>query len=285
MKSKVIFAGCSFTAGSGWVHPLPAESLGIECKNFPDLWVNICHREISRIKELELVNIGQGGASNTEIFENSVQSISSYGHDIDIMFCQWTSVPRYNFNAGFEPWNTSESLHSTNLRKHDIHLNRGDHWPREYVKDLLDRLRVMHHLHWEILKIVRYTTIISNLCKKFEINVFFINGLCPWDENYFVPLPENCKPEDLTPFTKKEILNIESRNDEEIYQLYNLAHKHYTDAGGINPTQWLNLYSSMLSQKIDVNSDNIHPGKMSNQLYAEHFSLEFKNKIKSNPQF
>lgn len=273
MKNKVVFVGCSITAGNGWMNVPPAESASIECKNFSDLWVNICHREIPRIKNLELTNLGQSGASNTEIFENSVQSISSYGDNIDIMICQWTSVPRYNFNAGFELWNTSESLHSTNARKHDICRNRGDHWPREYVKDLLDRLRIMHHLHWEILKIVKYTAIISNLCKKYGINVFFINGLCPWDENYFVPLPEDYKPEDLTPFTKKEILNIESRDDNEIYQLYSLAHKHYTDAGGIDPTQWLNLYNPWHNQIIDRNHDNIHPG-----LYTNHyFATQIKN--------
>jgi hypothetical protein len=266
MGNKVVFAGCSFTAGNGWADIAPEESLSTACEDSPHLWVNICHQEISRLNDLELVNIGQGGASNTQIFENSVRSISSLRDAIDIMFCQWTSMPRYNFNVGFELWDTTESLQGTDLRKHDINLNKGDQWPREYVKDLLDRVRVMHHLHWEILKIVDYSTILSNLAKQIGFDIFFINGLCPWDNDYFTKL-ENVKPESYTDFTKKQILNIDSRDDQTIFKLYNLAHDHYQKAGGINHKQWINLYDSFIKNKIDTNFDLKHPGKKSNILY------------------
>lgn len=275
MRSRVVFAGCSFTAGNGWANLPPEESLRTACKDSPHLWVNICHKGISRIKDLELVNIGQGGASNTEIFENSVRSISSLGDEIDVMFCQWTSAPRYNFNVGFELWNTSESIHDMNFRKHDIHLNRGDHWPREYVKDLLDRLRVMHHLHWEILKIVDYSATLFKLAKQIGFDIFFINGLCPWDNNYFTRL-DNVMPEQYTPFTKKEILNIDSRDDQDIFKLYNLAHDHYQAAGGINDRQWINLYDSFSKKKIDTNFDLKHPGEKSNILYCNLIKEKFQ---------
>lgn len=274
MGNKVVFVGCSFTAGVGWVDLPPDESRTMECKESPHLWVNICHQNLPRIKNLELVNIGQGGASNTEIFQNATRMISSAGNDIDIMFCQWSSSPRYNFNTGFELWDTSESLNATDIRPHDIHLNKGDHWPREYVKDLLDRLRVMHHLHWEILKIVDYSNILSRLAKQIGFDIFFINGICPWDTDYFTRL-ENVKPESYTPFTKKEILNIDSRDDQDIFKLYNLAHDHYREAGGINDMQWINLYDSFSSNKIDVNFDLLHPGEKSNVLY---YNL-IKNKL------
>lgn len=274
MGNKVVFVGCSFTAGTGWADLMPEESGKIECKDSPHLWVNICHREIDRIKDLELVNIGQGGASNTDIFQNATRMISSAGNNIDIMFCQWSSSPRYNFNVGFELWDTSESLDATDIRTHDIHLNKGDHWPREYVKDLLNRLKVMHHLHWEILKIVDYSNILARLAKQIGFDIFFINGVCPWDADYFTRL-ENVNPESYTPFTKKEILNIDSRDDQDIVKLYNLAHDHYHEAGGINDMQWINLYDSLSSNKIDVNFDLLHPGEKSNVLY---YNL-IKNKL------
>jgi hypothetical protein len=278
MGNKVVFVGCSFTAGNGWADLRAEESRGIECKDSPYLWVNICHQTLPQIKNLELVNVGQGGASNTEILQNAVRSISSLGDAIDIMFCQWTSAPRYNFNAGFELWNTLESLHSTNYRKHDIHLSRGVQWPREYVEDLLDRLRVMHHLHWEILKIVDYSATLSKLAKQIGFDIFFINGLCPWDNDYFTKL-ENVKPESYTDFTKKEILNIESRDDQDIFKLYNLAHDHYHEAGGINEVEWINLYSSFSENKIDTNFDLIHPGKQSNTIYYNLIKQKLENII------
>lgn len=270
--SKVVFAGCSFTAGNGWV--IPPENnpyANIECKDYPELWVNLCHKKIDVLKNLELINVGQGGGSNTEIFENAVKEISNNTSNIKYLFVEWTSMPRYNFNIGLELWNTTESLNkSTHQLKHNVKLSNGDAWTREYLTDLLSRLRVLHHLHPEIVKVVSYSNIISNLCKQFNIKVVFINGFCPWDTDYFVKLSNSSVvPNNYTTFTKNEILNIDSRLDKDIFILYNQIHYDYINAGGINPEQWVNLYHSMNTDKIDTNYDNIHPGTQSNQLYAQ----------------
>lgn len=257
---KLVYTGCSFTAGDGW-----EDSSRTPVKDSPNLWTNLCHQNIERFKTLEQVNAGVTGASNTDIFQNTVKVIAQYNKNIDTVFCQWSGMPRYNFTVGFELWNTSGNFFS-NRKLPDITLNRGDVFSREYIDDLVNRLKVLHHLHWEILKVVEYSNIILNLSNVIGFNVFFINGLCPWDKDYFVEL-ENVKPESYTPFTKKNILNIDSRDDKDIYKLYSLAHKHYREAGGINESNWINLYKSMLSQKIDVNSDKIHPGTQSNQIY------------------
>lgn len=267
---KVIFSGCSFTAGDGWIDP--SKGTNIEAKNSPHLWVNICHDRIKRLNKLEKINVGINGASNTDIFQNTVRAITQHGDQIDTLFCQWTSMPRYTWNVGFELWNTTESFGSKHLQKvtnHDVSLNNGDHWPRKYINDLVERMRVMHHLHWEILKVVDYSNMIRNLAKKLEIsNVFFINGLCPWDQNYFIEL-DNVKPDAYTEFTKKDILNIDNRDDADILKLYKLAHQHYKEVGGIDPLLWINLYSSLLENKVDTNFDNNHPGINSNILYYE----------------
>lgn len=259
---KFVVAGCSVTAGTGW----DQINLNQEVKTEPLLWVNLCHKNISRFRNCELVNVGQNAASNSEIFQNAVREIAKSGNQIDTVFCQWTSMPRYSFRAGFELWNTLESLHDTGSKKHDINLNKGDHWPREYVADLLDRLRVMHHLHWEILKVVDYCSILNNMSKQYGFDVFFINGLCPWDDDYFHEL-HNVEPEQYTDFTKKDILNIDSRDDKDIHHLYHLAHTHYQQAGGISHNQWINLYNSFGKQIIDRNFDQAHPGKQSNEIY------------------
>jgi len=267
--TKVVFTGCSFTAGNGWATANPKESAKIEVKDHPDLWVNLCHCNIDDLKNLELINLAQGGASNTDIFENTVKSIATHGNQISYLFCQWTAMPRYNFRVGFELWNTNESLQNSSLRSPGgVNLNRGDSWSREYLNDLLDRLLVLHHLHGEIVKVVGYTSIISQLCKKFNIACGFINGLCPWDQDYFVRLnTDTVKPEQFTKFTKTDILNIETRDDQDIYNLYNQAHNEYELAGGIDPANWINLYNSMISTQTDYNNDNIHPGKHSNLNY------------------
>lgn len=270
---KIVFSGCSFTAGNGWLDIPPDQSLRTEVKDSPYLWTNLCHQNIRTFSQLNQINIAKGGNSNTEIFEATVDIISKQSANIDTLFCQWTSGPRYNFNVGFELWDTGENFF-IERRTDDVNLNRGDSWSREYLSDLLDRLRVLHHQHWEILKIVRYSNIITRLAEKNRIKLFFINGLCPWDKDYFIKLTK-VKPESYTEFTKKHILNIDSRDDQDIYRLYDLAHDHYHQAGGINEKQWINLYNSFYVNRTDRNFDDIHPGKKSNQMYFEMI----KNKL------
>lgn len=270
---KIIFTGCSFTAGSGWLD-IPAEkSTQFECKDYPGLWVNLCHQRIKQHAQLELINLGAGGVSNTEIFENTVQAIGDYANEIDTIFCQWTSMPRYKFSTGLELWTTTESIHPNGRSKEDIRLSDGTVWPRKYLDDLLNRLRVLHHLHGEILKVVRYTNILKKIVSNYNTKIYFVNGLCPWDQNYFVRL-ENFQPSDLTTFTKTHILNINSRDDDDIFELYKKMHNDYNQAGGVNLKDWVNLYSSMHDNKVDTNYDNSHPGVRSNQIYfqqVKHF--------------
>ena len=263
---KIVFTGCSFTAGNGWVDTHEQWPGRVECKDSPNLWVNLCHGGCDQLKNLELINAGQGGASNTEIFTNTVAQISQHGVDIKILFCQWTSGPRYSFRAGVELWPTRESI-GFKRRGDQVDLKR-DSPDRKYRDDLLSRLRVLHHQHGEILKVVQYSNILQKLAQHFGIKLYFINGICPWDQNYFVRLT-GVMPEEFTTFTKNEILNIESRDDDDIFRLYKIIHDEYDQAGGIDAKYWVNLYDSMVKNKIDTNYDDIHPGTKSNQLYFE----------------
>lgn len=265
---KVVFTGCSFTAGAGWGEIDTADPSLRDIRDHSNLYVSLCHTNLSQLKNLEVVNYGQTGASNTEIFINTAEMISKFSKEIKILFCQWTAMPRYNFSVGFELWSTDEGISTRARSKYDVNLNKGVSYNRKYLNDLLDRLLAMHHLHPEILKVVKYSNILQNLAQAFGIKLYFINGLCPWDQNYFVKL-SGVLPEEYTLFTKKEILNIESRDDKDIFKLYDIMHTDYAQAGGINPSQWVNLYDPMISNKIDTNHDNQHPGTKSNQLYFE----------------
>ena len=274
--SKVVFTGCSFTAGNGWAVLSPGDSEKIECKDSPNLWVNLCYNQLQQLKDLDLVNYGVGGSSNAEIFKNTVNAISEYDQNIDIIFCQWTSMPRYRFSIGLEIWNTNEAFSQGSRSKFDVNLSNGTTWSRKYLDDLLDRFLVLQHLHNEIINVVEYSNILQRLAQKFNIKLYFINGLCPWDQGYFTRL-HNVLPEEYTPFTKDKILEIKFRSDEDIFKLYTKLHTDYDTAGGVNTGQWINLYNSMLNNKIDVNYDKKHPGILSNRLYFE----QIKNFLKT----
>lgn len=263
--SKVVFTGCSYTAGNGWHKS--TDSYSVANKDSADLWVNLCYNQLDQLNNLDLRNYGSGGASNTEIFSNTTRAIAEHT-DIDIIFCQWTSMPRYRINLGFERWNPRETTGTNGRPIHNITLSDGTKFSRKYINDVIDRFKALHHLHGEILKVVEYSNILTKLAEKFNIKIYFINGMCPWDQDYFVRLV-NVMPEQYTPFTKKEILNIAHRNDQDIFKLYKIMHDEYDEIGGINQNLWINLYNSMQQNKIDTNYDNRHPGQQSNQLYFQ----------------
>lgn len=257
---KVIFSGCSYTAGDGW-----QKNTASADPNSPYLWINLCHTRIEKLNNLKLINIGSSGASNTEIFENTIRAISQYQNSIHTIFCQWTGMPRYRFNIGLELWDTLEDLYD--VRAHDVKLANGTTWHRKYIRDVINRLKAMHHMHWDIVKVVDYSNIIYNMAKCMNIDhVFFVNGVCPWDQNYFIEL-HNVDPTEYTHFTKKYILESDHRSTQDNQKLYSTIHQHYRSAGGIKQQQWISLQKSFHDQQIDTNYDNQHPGIKSNELY------------------
>ena len=276
---KLLVSGCSFTAGHGWKYCNgdQEQSSRLECKTSPYLWVNLCHTKIEKFQNLELINIGVGGFSNTQIFENTIDSLIEHHTSIDTLIVQWTAMPRYTWRVGLELWDTSESLSCD--RKHKIQLSDGTVYSRKYLQDLTDRLIATHHLHWEILKLLKYATIINRYCDRFGISCVFVNGICPWDKNYFTKL-DNVMPSDYTQFTQTEILNIKDRSDQDIFKLYAKIHSDY-DQYPIRHAQWINLYDSFRQNRLDTNYDGDHPGVDSNQLFFQMVNDFVTNSAKS----
>ena len=251
-----LFTGCSFTAGTGFELK----------KTDPGLWVNLLHKNVKILQNTELVNSGVGGASNDQIFINSVDHILKY--NTKFVFVEWTSYPRYSFKLGLELYETKVDF-VTNAR---MWVNSPSDMPytKKYLENLRNRVVTLNHPYYEISKIVSYVNILINLCKLKKCSIFFINGLCEWDQDFFIK-KENVLPYDYTDYTKK-ILNIDNRDDDKIYALYNKIHSEYNSMGGIQESYWLNLYNSLIKNRIDVNSDKTHPGYESNQKYFKFLS-------------
>jgi hypothetical protein len=263
MRKKLIFAGSGVTSGVGWNEA----DRSVDTITSPYLWTNLIHQNIQQLTKLRAVNVGKKHANNADIFQQVAEAISIYGTQIELLFCQWTTPFKHNWNVGFEPWNTSETTIRTVPVSHSVNLNNGKSWSREYINDVITRFLELHHVHWEIIKIVKYSNIILKLAKQFEIKIFFINASCPWDKNYFVELFD-VEPNDYTKFTKKEILNIDNRNDEDIFKLYKLAHAQYQEAGGVDESDWINLYNSFLINQVDTTFPGASLGGVeSNKIY------------------
>lgn len=258
-----LFVGCSFTSGKGF---------DLE-KDEPGLWVNRVHSTNSHLQKTNLVNHGVSGASNSEIFYNAVSGLVNFTPKY--MFVQWTRSPRYRVQLGVESYVASQyfgmdgEVFDHNL--HSINYTAG------YLEDVRNRFLSLHHPQGGIVEIIKYTNTLINLSKTTNTKVFFINGLCPWDDQFFNKINGNT-PSDYTKYTQY-LLDSNTRSDQEVFTLYNKIHNEYSQAGSIQEQYWINLYNSFTDNKIDVNNDNTHPGIKSNQLYFDIVNQFLTNTI------
>jgi hypothetical protein len=234
------------------------------------------HKKIPEFQNLTCINAAVSGASNTEIFVDSLKIISNI-LDLEYLICSWVALLRYNFNIGLETYDTRQPFHQGFDTAKDHNLNTGA-VGKAYIDNIKNRFFALHHDHYEICKLIKYINIINAVCNRLGIKVYHVNDSLPWDQDYFKKLEGiNVFPEDYTSYTKTEILNINNRNDQEIQALYNKIHNEYEVLGGIQSNSWINLYKSLEDLKFDHNNDNYHPGTQSNQHYFQQVKLFLEN--------
>ena len=256
-----LFAGCSFTHGNGFK---------LETAE-PCLWVNqLYNKFFSHTKQL---NVSKGGRSNAGIFQDTVKALLTY--PVEYAVVEWTSMPRYELDLGFETFSTRQWFMPNGiLPSHTLH---DVSYSSAYLTSICERFTTLAHDYYEISNLIEYVNILVNLTQLTKTKIFFVNGICPWDNDFFIK-KETGLPSEYTMYTQK-ILSTETRSDKNIYQLYNIMHDNFTNQGGVHESLWLNLYSSMFSNRIDVNSDTTHPGINSNNLYFDLFSKALNKQL------
>jgi hypothetical protein len=256
-----VFSGCSFTKGTGFV--LEQEE--------PMLWTNQLHQEF--FPDTDKLNVGIAGASNTRIFQETIHALLSY--PVKYAIVEWTSYPRYELELGFETYNTFQPFIPTgSCNDHSLH---NMHYTGKYLDSVKNKFTALAHDCYEILNIVKCTNAIIKLAHLTKTQVFFVNGICHWDADFFVK-KINVLPDQYTAYTQK-LLCTSTRDDINSYQLYDKMHQGFEDSGGINHSRWLNLYKSLARSKIDTNSDGRHPGIDSNKLYFDFLATELTGKL------
>lgn len=259
-----VFAGCSYTAGSGFEQE----------RQDPRLWTMQLHQSHSALNRTHYVNVGNGGASNARIFYEAVQALLKF--DCEFAFVAWTSVPRYEMDLGLELYQTRQCfIPNTASRDHDLNLGTIS---AEYLNKVRDRFVSLAHDHREIWFLLGYINQLMRLSLLRKTKLFFVNALCPWDTDFFIKRENSFLPNDLTKYTQT-LLNVNTRSDQEIFKLYDFMHQEYEQQGGVHEQKWLNLYQSIRSLKIDSNSDGRHPGPKTNQLATELFLCQLDQKL------
>jgi hypothetical protein len=256
-KSKVLIVGCSFAYGTG---------LTLENSD-PKLWVN------QLFPAAEITNASKTGANNQWIFLETMSQLRKQNYDIVLV--AWSAIPRYNFQVGIELYPVE-----TMLRKSvDIKLNSNVTIPGKWLDSIGANLDKIHNDHWDLLDLVKYVnTLIELQVNTKKGKLVFVNSLGPWANNYF----EHKKiilPSDLDLYTQ-HLLEVDRRDDNDIFDLYNMIHTQYAEYGGIQEKYWLNLYNSLQNQLVDtVSSADFHPGYQSQELYTSYLAPILHKKL------
>jgi len=258
-NTKVLAVGCSMTFGYG---------LKLE-KYDPSLWVN------QLFPNMKINNVASPGANNHWIFLETLSQLRQQSYDIVLV--AWSGIPRYNFHVGLEL-----SSVRTLLTNKDVILNSNRVIPGSWLKSIGDNLNKIHNDHWDLLDMVKYVNTLIDLQVKIrQGKLVFVNTLGPWCNNYFKQQKINL-PSDLDPYVQS-LLEVDRRDDKDIFQLYDMMHAHYTEYGGIQENYWLNLYNSLRRQQIDnASSTDEHPGYQSQQAYTTYLAPVLYEKLNEN---
>lgn len=261
---NALIVGCSYAKGYG----LPGEE-----KN-PELWSNRLFDSGTYVK-----NLSRSGANNDWIFLETVGALLKNHYDVVVV--SWTVIPRFNFTVGLELYSTYSMLdHFSN----DVNIVGKQTFKQDWMKDIGDKLRIIHNDHWDILKLVKYINVLIEIQNSRQQAIFFVNALLPWPVDFFnhklVTLPS-----DLNSYTQK-ILDVDRRDDPESLALYNMIHDQYRQFGGIKENHWLNLYQNLLSMTVDmVSKDNKHPGIKSQAVFAAYLKKMLEQKQNQIPNW
>jgi hypothetical protein len=257
LKKTVLVVGCSYTQG----HGLKYESADT------NLWVNKFFPPCN----YQITNAARSGANNHWIFLETMSQMIK--NNYDIVLVGWTSIPRFNFHVGLELYTVS-----TKLRNVDVNINNNVTISGKWLNSLGDNLRKIHNDHWDLLNLVKYVNVLIKLQEHTGGKIVFVNSLGPWSNNYFESKLINL-PSDLSEY-EQNLLQVDTRDDQEIFRLYKMIHNHYDSYGGIRANYWLNLYQSLRSLQIDPVSDtDDHPGYKSQEVYSQYLGPILEKKL------
>lgn len=225
----------------------------------PKIWPNILASEL----DLDLVNISSVGRNNSWIASESASAIARDRYDMVLV--AWTGIPKYTINIGLETYSVHTVLRDTAwpVQAHNIATVTP-----QWLQETGDRLRQYHNDHWDILDLVKAVNYLAWMQDQHAADsIFFINTLCPWSPGYF-DYSEYDSPDQLDSYTKN-MLQIHTRDDDEIRKLYQMIHQHYQDHGGIQPHRWINLYQPFRKLAVDqIGNGDRHPGSKSQAIFA-----------------
>ena len=243
---NVCFNGCSFTVGEGFPNNLKNQY--------------IYDRLISKKFDFNSTNLAISGSSNYTIFMRSAEAIQSKKYDI--VFTQWSALNRIWLSPGPEVYYFVNDEKYPDFRYRDLYIS-----PKEKIS-LNNKLLLLNHDYQNIMDLIDYCKILNQLSEINSTKLFFINGLVPWQDDLNNTLDASNLLQSLSNYTK-QILDFDNRDDDEIIKYFIKLQKKFNE---LDQATWINLFSSFLSNTVDIGPEGHHPGIKSHQWMADQIS-------------
>jgi len=233
---KVLVAGCSFSSGWGFNNSLKSN------------WVDIIKIKTS----WEIKNIAVTGNSNLEIFLSILNELTQ--NQYDLILCQFTALNRITVSSSPENPNVIISHGNNELFESIAGVNYRD------VEIFLKLFTILNQDWKHYINLIKIINVLQSINEK----IVFINGLLPWDRDFFdtqwtVPLPKHNHFVD-------SLLQTTEFDD---YSLDKFLKEVILCRNIINQSRWVNLYESWQQTAIDaISPTDPHPGEKSQVKFA-----------------
>lgn len=240
------FVGCSFTVGVGLDHE----------KDDSANYTNI----VAKKYNAEVNNLSIGGNSNYNIFITALNEILFNAPDK--IFVQWSALNRLWVYPG-----PDTQLALSHTIKEDYNY-RDIYYSKKQLQELTNAYHILNHDSERLLNLINYCNILTRINNCHKINncqIIFINGLVPWTEEISDKNTATNFSDNLSEYSK-EILEFDTRNDDELNKFFNKLNVAVTS---LDNRYWVNMFNSLQNQAVDVGNDNLHPGIESHHRYAD----------------
>jgi hypothetical protein len=244
-RLKTCFNGCSFTVGEGF----PED----QRKYY------IYDRLLSDHYDFDLTNIAIGGSSNYNIFMRSASAIMNQTYDI--VFTQWSALNRMWLSPGPDAKFFINDTKCPDFQYREIYLS-----PTQKQK-FNETLLMLNHDYQNIIDLIDYCNILTNLASKLSTKIIFINGLVPWTTDLSTPLGDDLSSS-LSPYFK-DILDFNNRSDDETIKFFSELQIKFTE---LDLSKWVNVFDSFHKNISDRGPEGHHPGIKSHQWMADQIS-------------
>lgn len=221
----IYFGGCSITMGAGYSAQQQDERI------YPN--------QVGYYLSTLVDNQAEGGSSNLKIFTRAAKALIDKQHTC--YFVQWSALHRH--------WVYPSPKHGFYIGS-DVDDNIAD-------RNFVAHYQLLNHDYSNIMSLIDYTRILTQMAKDAGVDIWFINGIVPW--------------------TSDMLLASSNRSDyaKTLYQGLSLteeqdfAERLQNNLELISWDSWINPWNSIAELQVDDAPLDNHPGPETHKKVAE----------------